>query len=400
MEWAWDARGIHVLQVRPLTACHIPDDKAANRPFHLASLYTDTALPEKIPLGECEEVYRYYVRKRSRAFRLAAEMGVPTGGAYVLGLTATGLAENRQALDRLLQATPAHQVVIDLNPNVRQIIIPKAAAFEFLVDTFGSAGRDHHAVIVRDYIKGDLGFISCLVRSGQDLLLEYSRDGLMAMNRGTAHSGRIRVPVGSASETADCWCDCAENLDDSLRAVLPTVINFTRALTERTEATQLEWVLAEGRPFFVDFSREHERVRLYQEGQNLRISGGVAQGPAFVLPDDAELQALSVGPAISVGAPRAVVEHQYVQRLIDRLASLRDKPVIVARRPWAILSILFDYVAGFVFLEGSLLCHLAILLREQQVPAVICGEMDVSSGSELTLVGTQVIVLDGRESST
>jgi phosphoenolpyruvate-protein kinase (PTS system EI component) len=43
----------------------------------------------------------------------------------------------------------------------------------------------------------------------------------------------------------------------------------------------------------------------------------------------------------------------------------------VAEYPKRTLAVLLDDVAGFVFERGSILCHLAIILRERGVPAVI-----------------------------
>jgi phosphoenolpyruvate-protein kinase (PTS system EI component) len=41
-----------------------------------------------------------------------------------------------------------------------------------------------------------------------------------------------------------------------------------------------------------------------------------------------------------------------------------------------VLSVLIGSVAGFVFEQGSALCHLAILLREEGVPAVAATGLD------------------------
>jgi hypothetical protein len=125
--------------------------------------------------------------------------------------------------------------------------------------------------------------------------------------------------------------------------------------------------------------------------------GSAPAGPAFLLEHDPALEALSIGPAVSVSAEVAALEHSYIRDLAHCLARLPQRPIVVTERPWAILSVLFDQVAGFVFREGSLLCHLAILLREQRIPSLICPDMDVPEEAMLALVGSRVVVGPLRE---
>jgi phosphoenolpyruvate-protein kinase (PTS system EI component) len=54
-----------------------------------------------------------------------------------------------------------------------------------------------------------------------------------------------------------------------------------------------------------------------------------------------------------------------------------------------VLSVLIGLVAGFVFDQGSALCHLAILLREAGVPAVASTSLDEG------IDGTEVFISEG-----
>jgi hypothetical protein len=387
MEWAWDRHGLHIVQVRPVTARpHFPA-RAPARPFQIAPLYTEPAGCEAIPLGVCEPIYRYYTNKRTEAYRLAAALEVPTGAAHLMGFTGEGLRENRTLLEATLGSSSAREVVVDLRPNLRQIILPKAGLYPFLAATFGETGNDHQAIIVRDYHRGEMGFISCLVGGGREVYVEYAPEGLLAMNRGTASARGFRVGVEPPHETIG-----DDPPVEPLRAALPQVVRLTRALADRCGASQLEWVLVEGWPYFVDFSRERNGVNAETWNGAVRIAGGEARGPAFFLERDSTLDALSIGPAVSVSAETAVMEHRYIRDLTHRLAGFSQKPIVVTDRPLAILSVLFDKVAGFVFREGSLLCHLAILLREQEIPSLICPGMDAPEEVMLTLLGSCVVV--------
>ena len=71
--------------------------------------------------------------------------------------------------------------------------------------------------------------------------------------------------------------------------------------------------------------------------------------------------------------------------LLDRVRRCAEPPIIRARLPYAVLSVLIGSVAGFVFDDGSVLSHLSILLREAGVPAVcasgITGVVDGRRGA-------------------
>ena len=59
-----------------------------------------------------------------------------------------------------------------------------------------------------------------------------------------------------------------------------------------------------------------------------------------------------------------------LRELASKLRQSKKPPIIVTPRPLAALAPLIPYCSGFVFESGSLLCHLAILLREAGLPAV------------------------------
>ncbi|MEX3625407.1 PEP/pyruvate-binding domain-containing protein [Viridibacillus arvi] len=51
-----------------------------------------------------------------------------------------------------------------------------------------------------------------------------------------------------------------------------------------------------------------------------------------------------------------------------------DKPIIVTEFPNRLLAPILPYVSGCIFKNGALLCHLSIILRENNIPAVIDKE--------------------------
>ncbi|MCL6451617.1 MAG: hypothetical protein K6T75_10030 [Acetobacteraceae bacterium] len=429
LEWAWDGRRLYVLQARHITGPRratlaaaagaagqeaaepgrAPESADAGAPgprapgaarggpgaaggrLELGLLYLDSGLPSRIDLRECRDVYGVYVPKRARAYRLAAQMGVDTGAAYVVEFNLQGLRQRGEELSRRLSATPAPEVVVDVSNNIRQIIVPKGEVGRFLEETFGldPTGLELHTVIVRDYVRGQYGFISRLDPSG-GLLVEASTEGLLGINRGIADCRRIFIPdPDRPPEGGNLSSDAGPAALEEFCPAFPTIAAFTRALNREMPGTQLEWVLESRRPYFVDYSRTGEAPPFTRRPGTLVVSPGMARGPALSLAADEVLRRLSIGPAVSVNKYDEAREHAELAALIQAVAGMPQKPVVFAPRPYAILSALFDYVAGFVFAQGSLLCHLAILLREAGIPAVVCPGVEFSPGSE-------VLIEDGR----
>lgn len=396
VEWAWDACGLYIVQCRPVTVR--PAARPALRePYYAsAALYLDPTLPPGMELGECSEVYLSYVAKRASAYRLAAQLGIAAGAAHVVAFNGAGLHEQQARFEQLLAASPAQRVVLDISSNIRQVILPKPEVIGHLQESFSltPSSFNRHTIIMRDFIKGQYGFISRLA-DARGLLIEYSPDGLLQINRGIAHCERIVLRDGEApwSDT-NLFCDGGPAVLEEFRAAIPQLLSFTRALHTEMNGVQIEWVLENGVPYFVDFSREHGDLAYSAQAGTLVIAEGVARGPLFRLDDDDLLYRLSVGPAVSVDKYADVLDHAGLQALIQMVADLPQKPIIVAQRPYAILSVLFEHVAGFVFAEGSLLCHLAILLREAHLPALISPELPPAAAPLALIMNGQLTLVN------
>lgn len=392
VEWAWAPDDLAIVQVRPVTA-RLDRAQAMGEPhFAWARLYFDEVLPLGMELGACRSIYASYVAKRAPAYRRAAATGVQVGAAFVVSFDSAGLLLHADTLKGVLAASSADSVVLDVSPALRQIIIKKADVLATLGRTFGLAhgSLQRHAVIIRDYIGGEFGFISVPL-GDTGLLIECSRDGLLAINRGIAVC--VQIVWDAAQQTLRCGV--AQDDEGALVAqwapLVPAIHAFTQELNQAIPGCQLEWVLEGGVPYFVDFSTEYAQQVQVQHPGGVVLAPGVASGPALFLDDDAGLTRLSIGPAISVGKTEDVVAHAPFQALIQQVAGRVPKPIVFVRRPYAALAVLLDQVAGFVFEQGSLLCHLAILLREARLPAVVAPHVRVAPNEQVVIDHEQVI---------
>lgn len=387
MEWACDAKDVHVLQARPITVRLDQQAKERKSYFASAKLYLDTTLPAGMELGECRDVYVNYVKKRAGAYRLAAENGIAIGAGYVLSFNGAGLWFNKVVLNELLGTSKATQVVLDINSNIRQVILQKSDVFRYLCETFAltATSMTVYTIILRDFIKGQYGFISRL--SGDNgLFVELSRDGLLNINRGFAHCEHLVVEdIDKELRGENVYGSASVEVMTLFQAALAQIVKFTKSQNVELPNSQLEWVLDDEVPYFVDFSRELGNLQYLEKVGNVVIAPGVARGPLYILQQDVVLHRLSVGPAVSVDKFDEVLENEDLQALLDSVSVLPQKPIVVVQKPYAILSALFEHVAGFIFLEGSLLCHLAILLREMGLPSIICRTLDAPAGTEVIL---------------
>jgi hypothetical protein len=390
VEWAADDQGVHLIQVRPLTARNSRPSHSRSPHVELRSLYFDR-LPSAFSLGAVAAVYGTYVGKRAPAYRLAVELGVDVGPGWVVRFNGRGLhdPETAAALVVALARGASSRCVLDLGDTLRQLVLPKSDVIRQLAEASAATpGSDElHTAIVRDFVHGDLGLISRL--TGDGLLVEYTPEGLMALNRGTAgarsiHVADLAAPVdqpGNLTAPADAG---------PLLPSLATIARLTAAMRERRGPVTLEWVSQGDRLYFVDYSvLGGDEVHVASGA--LRMSPGTASGPLLRLEDDELLRRLSIGPAVSVNRSRDVSDHEGLARVIDRVRSAPVRPVVHARRPYAVLSVLIGDVAGFVFEEGSTLCHLAILLREAGLPALACPGL-VGDGEVVIGDGTATLV--------
>lgn len=395
VEWAVDHRALHLIQVRPVTTTDDRAEESEAPALRALRLYHDDVPPD-FDLGEVAGVYGGYVAKRGGAYRLAAENGVATGPGRVLRLNLRALRDpgTLARLNEILADGPAGECVIDASETLRQIVLPKTEVPDRLAQILGAEGRGTrlHTVIVRDFIRGELGLITRL--AGPSLVTEYTPDGLMSLNRGTA--GASMITVADRGRPAEAPGNLAVSRDDAWSAVLVPhlgrLAGFTHVMRGRHGEVTLEWVFAGGQVYFVDYSVVGSGRFILSASGSVLISGGTARGTLLRLTDDDLLARLSIGPAVSIDKSTDVSEHDGFARIVEKVTSLPEPPIIQASRPYAVLSVLIGHVAGFVFDQGSTLGHLPILLREARVPAVEAsgftgtGEVVISDGT-ITLAG-------------
>ena len=68
------------------------------------------------------------------------------------------------------------------------------------------------------------------------------------------------------------------------------------------------------------------------------------------------------------------VDKKSLPEVVIALSETNQHYVFIAEKPYSEFLALLTYAQGFIFNQGSMLCHLAILLRERGIPARIINE--------------------------
>jgi len=375
VEWAWDGKELYILQVRPITTARTIVQESSPK-MDIYNLYVDKDIANKAVLGECRDIYFEYTNKRSPAYILADKHNISTGQSFFVEFNRAGLDSCFDKLKLEFEKSMAQKVVIDINKSIRQNIIPKEDLYTYIDRTFKGFGQyEINSMIIRDFIKGEYGFISQILGNNR-LLIECSKDGLLAINRGLADCEEIILKYDDAENFTMEDIEKASDrtiLEQFDYEALKKVLKFTKAMNKTFNNTKLEWVLNTKEPYFIDFSMETSAIEYSGTADDIRvIYSGIAEGPIYRIDEEAIFSRLSISPGVSVTKVNEVVKSNGdLYSLIDKIKSMEVKPIIVCKKPYAILSFLIDYVNGFVFTEGSILCHLSILLRESKIPSVI-----------------------------
>ncbi len=367
VEWAHDGSQLWLLQARPITTVHT-ECASATPVFDATPLYGDEAIGAFKPLPDFAQYFR---GKRKPLADFAAASGVPGAASMLVRANKAALGVPAHAA-ALLTAFEQEQVVLDLSARVRQLVLQRNQLLPRLEELL-----DAHAVtfVVRDFVRGRVGLITQALPSAStdaacdaEVLCEWSVEGLLAINRGTASTSVFVVDAQGQTRGHGAAADGLPSLGLSQLNTLHAVTLAAQPVFGRV---QLEWVLDKERLYLIDYSLLDGLV-VPPSGDSQRIiSVGFAQGMPLIIDATRSLEQLSIAASVSltdVPTPQALGLE--VESLYERIQMQREPVIIVSPRPYAALAPLVRYAAGFVFEQASTLCHLAIILREQGVPAM------------------------------
>lgn len=374
IEWAWDGRAAWLLQARAITS--LDRVEARNEAVLLVTdLYgaDGSVLEQMRPLPD---FISYFRDKRTRIADFARRHNLGSATALVIRLNGKALELPAFETD-VLDAFSGNEVILDFSSSFRQIILPREKLVSELEVLLNDRQR-LHTIVVRDFVRGDAGIITHLMHNEEapaTVVGEWSADGLLAINRGTAATRVIRLTGLSTNDTG------------LPEATASQLYGATVAAHAEIGPVQIEWVRSGGMLYPLDFSALSAQSMFNEPGDGTVISRGYAFAPTLVLDDDRDLELLSIAPSVSLtDVPEASEMGPSFDRLLTRIASCPTAPIIVSSRPLAALAPLLPLVSGFIFERAAVLSHLSILIREKGMPAVQSPEIHAYARSKTSLL--------------
>lgn len=358
IEWAIEDGVVKLLQVRAITTLDADTTSSTEPVLFWSNLYGDGPDDQFAAYEPLPEFARYFRSKRKRIYDFSFANGLGISAAILFRANANGLRDPDMA-SRISALFAAPEVIVDISDRIRQIIMPSQTLVEALLGLMPDPERIF-TFVVRDFVRGDIGIISePLPGSDDGVVLEWTADGLLAINRGIADTRNATLhPDGAGGDLPPLD---AGNLERLRLATL--------AAQQSMGPVRLEWVAAGRNLYALDFSAISSGSGPVADGDI--IAHGFVEGRAMALEIDEVLHALSVAPSVSLtNIPDARLLGSSVGAILDRIALHDAKPIIVVERPYAALAALLPYTSGFVFERASTLCHLSILLREHGMPAM------------------------------
>lgn len=359
MEWVWDGSDLTVVQVRPMTALAGVEGQHDTTPFYDVIPIYEEAQEAFFARETLPEYVQYFRRKRAPLHRISRELGLWCPPAVLLRVNRAGLEEvvGNGDLDALLAC---EQVVIDASDLLRQLIVPGDQVAATLSAAQIPKGQTT-CIVLRAFIKGAYGMIAQSAEDGT-AVLEYSADGLMALNRGSAVSEHVVLQKNGAG--------CPTWMSQSQACKIVSALEIA---ADRFGPSHLEWTMHDQGLTLLDLTTRsgYQQSMPVVGGAAAVISNGFARGRVLRIADSHQIRDLSDGPSISMNeVPNSADLGPHVEQLMKKIQALSEPPILVCKRPFALLAVFLPHVAGFVFEQASLLSHLSILIRESGKPGL------------------------------
>jgi phosphohistidine swiveling domain-containing protein len=385
IEWAHTGEELFLLQARPITT--LPN-RVAGAPFQIVP--ADRYASGDFDLRGCAGLHAQWRRKHAAMRNLAQRAGVDVAACFLVSYTTPVVPE---VVAGLMPSLRTPYVFLDVSDELRSIVVPVEELSKHLRLLCGS--EDASVVRVRECYTEHASLLSGVVADGS-VLIEHTPGGIKGLIRGLSSANQYLVDARGQVELAREVRGRDEFLFDArtrafVRAVatdstvddpapgigaemLRTVAAFTRRATSPGRLVHLEWSVSRGVPHLLDHSVEESATPPAVHGGREIMSAGSARGTAFVIGDIRPLEYVSDGNLVSVGSVAPAVHEDDAVR--DLMTSLRARAgqgpiIVVAARPVTALALVVSEVDGFVFEDGALLSHLAILIREAGKPAVL-----------------------------
>jgi len=391
-EWTYENNKLQLLQCRPITTVKNTMTEVANSQpiFKSFDLYTDAKKLCREDLGEIKGICEYSITKRKSIRDFLVKNDCKTNGSTVLIFNKAGLDKLDISTIPSLNLVKTSLFTIDLGPHLRAFYSQRGHLKNTL-EVLTSYSSKAIAVMVREFASGEYSAVS--TQKNDKVLVEVCRGSLIGINRGFVETVSYLVNPQKKSVkklntnlVSNQYYDF-DNKVQSFRLyedagkssgfvvsdqTLIGIANFNLLVNTKFGKNLLEWTIISGQPIYIDNTPDHSKTSFSVKNDHFNfLSPGHITGKALVITDLKKLEYISSGPTLNISGNLPTLEsNQEIKDLINQ-TSVNRNIVIVSKFPYTALSVLVDKVQGFIFENGPILCHLAIICRESRTPVAL-----------------------------
>ena len=397
VEWVWDGGRLHLVQVRP-------EVRRSQQPCLSPTMVSldDMDLVYHLPLGHCRALFMAKLLKKVWFRKTCADAGIPVFRIWYL---VYGERDAERAAAIVASRADTTHVRLDWGDGQPMRVAGVALAAALQANAHRNVvGKDALSCLeVGEVLHGSVSGIATCLPDGQTLI-QAAPSAVKGLQNGvlepsvfvTGPDGEPRLErpatftaVGAITEDGYWRAEpCPPYILRLSPSDLAEIARVTRIVSQALGEVRLEWCLDAGTVFVKDLSLESKALSTPIEGAVL--SPGAASGRAVRIEDLREFHEVAHRYQISVVSNGQRQDRASQAVPVARLRALAEQHgpiVVVAEYPALGLIPTIPYVRGFVFQRGTLLCHLAIALREAGVPAVVLSDAPqrIREGEQLTI---------------
>ncbi|KYH33969.1 phosphoenolpyruvate synthase [Clostridium tepidiprofundi DSM 19306] len=413
IEWCVKDNKIYFVQTRNITS-------GLNKKAHEKLIFCDVrSIPEEFEFGDALIFHEKYLRKKKILKDFCAENQIDT--THWSWLRFNGESIEAYDFEKFNNYFRTPYVMIDVNRNMQGVNIPTEQLKNWLLE---HAFNEYKSVMIRESVPTDMAVISSIIGDNR-MLIEFTLGAMKGIMSGAVNTSKYVVDFeGNIIEeyleyqeklysinkklfTIDLIENNKEGVTRLSKNYLPQIVKATLKLWEKYPTVCVEWWIWNGSCFLVDMSKanfvkgEYNNIQVASPVRHGSIEGHAVLASSLPLEN---IEYLSHGFSVSVSEVEddfnQVKEIDETMNMLNELKEKYGNLILVADRPYLVYSSFFHKLSGFVFKNGSILCHLSILCREKGCPAIIGLDETynmIKTGDKLILSNTQINIIRGEK---
>jgi hypothetical protein len=399
VEWAYDNEKLYILQMRPiLQSCK----KLANyqiRPINEISVFS------KKQMGYLSEKYNSWKFKKSVLYGYCKKLSIRVLEWYLLFIDE--MCNIRHCCDEINKLISSDYIHFMYNTNIIDTVIKKDDLYYEIFTVVNMFKNTPIILSLREMRENQYSFITKYNNINNTVFMEAVPGAMKGLKSGFCVPASFLIKQNSYSKIKVpnfpeyYKYDIERNKMITVKnGELPNInkkqfiyiYNTTKNLFDQGISGALEWWGCNEEMIVTDISN----TKLNCDNSNIikkEISPGKIYGKVIEVDEEFsnQMKDISYSNAISVSEyDESLKEYSAISKLLDKIREIKSKDtrvILKSKRPILAIVPFLNEVDGIIFEDASLLCHLSIILRESNLPAVCIGEkyINIKNGDWIDL---------------